>query len=80
MELSDRVSKRMSRSAARGAGPRAAVLKKLLEPAIENPGVGLMFVAHRGYRHLVDQVPPQDGYLFLKDATLALVAYESSPL
>jgi hypothetical protein len=37
-----------------GCGP---VLKELLEPAVEDRGVKLMFVAQSGYRNPIHQVP-----------------------
>ena len=57
---------------------RGAVLKELLEPAVEDGGVDLMFVAQSGNRNLIDQVPTQNGDLLLRGVTLALVVHEPS--
>jgi hypothetical protein len=59
---------------------RRPVLKKLLQLAVENREVKLMFVTQGGNRNLVDQVPAQNGYLLFRGVMLALVAHESSPL
>src|SRR2546428_12735101 len=56
-----------------GRGP---VVKELLEPAIEDRGVDLIFVAQSGNRNLIDQVPAQNGYLLVRGVTLALVVHE----
>jgi hypothetical protein len=44
---------------------RSPVLKKLLEPPVENRGVELIFVAQGGNRNPINQVPAQNGDLFL---------------
>src|SRR5438105_4545930 len=40
-----------------------AILKQLLEPAVEDGGLELGLLADRGYRDLVDQVAPQERHL-----------------
>jgi hypothetical protein len=59
---------------------RRPVLKKLLEPSVENHRVELLFVTQSRNRNLVDQVPAQNVHLLLGGMMLALVAHESSPL
>jgi len=66
-----------ARRRSEGRGP---VFKELLQPAIEDRGVELMFVAQSGYRNLLDQVPAENGDLLLRGVMLALVAHVSSPL
>ena len=82
VELSDRVreSDESQRGARRQPEGRRPVLKKPLEPALGNRGVKLMLVTQGGNRHLVDQVPPQDGYFLFRGVMLTLVAREPSPL
>ena len=59
---------------------RDAVLKELLEPAVEDGGVDLMFVTQSRNRNLIDQVPAENGHLLLGGMMLAFVAHEPSPL
>jgi hypothetical protein len=60
-----------------GRGP---VLKELLQPAVEDRGVDVMFVAQSGNRNPIDQVPAENGHLLLGGVMLAFVAHEPSPL
>jgi len=41
-------------------------LEQLLLPGIEHSRLQLVFVTQIGYRHMLQQVPPQDGYLLFR--------------
>ena len=62
---------------------RRPVLKKLLQPAVENRGMNARFLTDAGNRHFLDQVPPQDGDFLFSRAWLGLpfrFAHVSPPL
>jgi len=60
-----------------GRGP---VLEELFQPTVENRGMKAIFLTEIGNRHLVDQVPAQNGDLLFRGVMLTLVAHEFSPL
>jgi hypothetical protein len=57
-----------------------AVLEELLLPVVEQRGVNAGLFADGGNRDLVEQVPAQDGNLFLGTEMLTRFEHECSPL
>src|SRR5947199_6417429 len=56
------------------------VLEELLLPTVEDRGLEFQFVAQFRDRHLLDQMPSQDGNLFFPRVVLALLLHAFSPL
>jgi hypothetical protein len=57
-----------------------AVLEELLLPAVENGGLQAEFIAELRDRLIFQQMPPQDGDLFLRPVVLPLLLHTFSPL
>jgi hypothetical protein len=52
-----------------------AILEELFLPTVEHRGLQPIFLAQIGYRHFVQQVPPQDGNLLFRSIVLSLFSH-----
>jgi hypothetical protein len=53
-----------------------AILEELFEPVVELVGVELQFIAEIGHRNLVDEVPLEDGDLFMIGEMTTLLVHD----
>src|SRR5262245_26938542 len=58
---------------------RGSVLKELLLPTVEHRRLQAQFIAELGNRHLIEQMPSENGYLLFSGVVLSFFSHASSP-